>query len=64
MASCYLQEVQRSKEKDGEAGKHVAIVTRWSAISLGRWKSKMYLELSVVKKENQSIVDVNNPPCL
>lgn len=63
MASCCLQEVQRSRERDGETGKHVVIVTRWSDISLERWKNRMYLELSLVEK-NQSKLDVNNTSCL
>ena len=54
MASCCLQEVQRSRETDGETGKHVAIVTRWSDISLERWKSRMDLELSLVVKKKKS----------
>lgn len=64
MASCCLQEVQRSRERDGETGKHVAIVTRWSDISLERWKNRMYLELSLVEKKNQSKLVVNNTSCL
>lgn len=55
MASCCLQEVQRSRERDGETGKHVVIVTRWSDISLERWKNRMYLELSLVEKKSKQI---------
>lgn len=64
MASCCLQEVQRSRQRDGETGKHVAIVIRWSDISLERWRSRMYLELSLEEKKNQSKFDVNNTSCL